>query len=134
VSRTTLRQDHWKASFLRVWVAQDMSIPATIDLCVSQMADVSDAAQNYREVLGSTNPKEVAPVTKIEVPGIPGAQAFSVNGFHLAFLEFSKGSYVVTVETSLAPTFPTAGGPAVYAKAHIPLVTVATEQYLRLPG
>jgi hypothetical protein len=127
VSRTTLRLDHWRASFLRVWVDRNTDPRASIDLCVSQMADASDATQNYREVLGSHNPKAVAPVTPIPVPGIPGAQAFSIKEFPLSFLEFSKDDYVVTVESSAAPSA-TASAPI-----RIPLVAVAAAQYRRLP-
>jgi hypothetical protein len=126
VSRTTLRQDHWKASFLRVWVDRNTDPRASIDLCVSEMADPSEAAENYREVLGSTNPKDVEPVTMIPVPGVPGAQAFSLRDFHLSFLEFAKGDDVVTIETNESPT-------GVSARIPVPLVSVATDQYRRLP-
>jgi hypothetical protein len=136
VSQTTLRQDGWKASYLRVWVDRTKTPRAYIDLCISQMANTSDGTKNYREVLGSTNPKQVEPVTKIPVPNVPGAHAFSLTGEPLSFAEFSKGRYVVTMEAYEVPIpQPPNSHPAfVYARVPIPVASIATKQYSRLPG
>jgi hypothetical protein len=132
VSRATLRQDDWQASYLRVWLDSTTNPSAIVNLCVSEMNDASDAARNYQEVLGSSSPKGL-PLTKLPVPGIPGVHAGSVSRLGLDFVEFSKGDYVVTI---VAEDLPAAGlnGSATVSRVALPVATVASAEFRRLPG
>ena len=136
VSQTTLRQDHWQASYLRVWVHRTKipSASAYIGVCISRMKHVPDAAENYRQVRGSLRPpKGASGVTTISIPGVPGVIAFAISKTpEMDLLAFSKNAYVVTLFAYAGSSL--SSRRVVFSQVPLPIANVASEQYDRLPG
>jgi len=131
VSPKTLRQDDWKASFLRVWVDRTTSPRVVVQLCLSEMASSADAAENYREVLGSSSPKGVRAI-KIAISEIPEVHAVWVARYGFEFVEFAESNYVVTIVAEDIPTLSELDHSIGISEMRRPVSTLAIGQYRRL--